>query len=587
MKNNSTILAILMLFFIISCNDDENTVTEDNTLTVMKTNLTDDLSEPIENISVGTSIEIIFSHSLDINKIESALSLSSSLGETDHTIEFSNTNSTVILTPTSPLEYETMYTISLPEGVYGAKGETLKTSLSINFSTGIYTLPVATLLSSTSTLEEKDEETATITIQLNKATNEEVTATLVFSGTATEGVDYTISGEKTISIPKGSSSTTVTITSIADNDSEGAELISIALTDITNAIDESIQLNIAVNDPPLALSLQGIMSLAWDSAGTNGGKAIHLVANEDIADLSLFGLGTANNGGGTDGKEYVLPAQSVSKGDDILLAREVDLISAYFEGCMSEFEHIITAESTINQNGDDAIELFQGDTVIETYGDANIDGTGEDWEYSGSWAYKVDGFWTTGGIDCSVGSTTNSTSACPYPLCAEPLMLQGILALSWEGSGANGGKAIHLKAVKDIPDLSIYGLGTANNGGGSDGLEYTLPNQAVNKGDDIIIAREPATLAAYFGTCIDSFDHVIEATSSINQSGDDAIELFKNGVVIETYGDVTYSSDAATPWEYTGSWAYKVDDLWTIGGIKCADGSTSTQSSSCVYPICN
>ena len=40
--------------------------------------------------------------------------------------------------------------------------------------------------------------------------------------------------------------------------------------------------------------------------GGTDGKALHLVALADIADLSAYGVGTANNGGGTDGVEHVL-----------------------------------------------------------------------------------------------------------------------------------------------------------------------------------------------------------------------------------------------------------------------------------------
>ena len=44
-----------------------------------------------------------------------------------------------------------------------------------------------------------------------------------------------------------------------------------------------------------SLSLQGVLDLDVPSGGSDG-KAIHLVATEDIADLSIFGLGVANNG---------------------------------------------------------------------------------------------------------------------------------------------------------------------------------------------------------------------------------------------------------------------------------------------------
>ena len=41
-------------------------------------------------------------------------------------------------------------------------------------------------------------------------------------------------------------------------------------------------------------------------------------------------------------------------------------------------------------------------------------------------------------------------------------------------SGGNDGKAIHVTAIDTITDLSLYGIGVANNGGGSDGQEYTF-----------------------------------------------------------------------------------------------------------------
>jgi hypothetical protein len=34
------------------------------------------------------------------------------------------------------------------------------------------------------------------------------------------------------------------------------------------------------------------------------------------------------------------------------------------------------------------------------------------------------------------------------------------------------------------------------------------------------------------------------------------------------------------------SWAYKVDGEWTYGAVNCSDGSETTQTSDCVYPLC-
>ena len=86
-----------------------------------------------------------------------------------------------------------------------------------------------------------------------------------------------------------------------------------------------------------------------------------LQTNFDIADLSVFGLGVANNGGGTDGMEYTLDSVSASSGDDILIVRSVEAMSAYFADCYGEFEIVLVGNSDISHNGDDAIELFEGE----------------------------------------------------------------------------------------------------------------------------------------------------------------------------------------------------------------------------------
>jgi len=207
-----------------------------------------------------------------------------------------------------------------------------------------------------------------------------------------------------------------------------------------------------------------------------------------------------------------------------------------------------------------------------------------EWEWTGSWAYKLNGVWEYAGVDCSANSTTTFESNCPYPFCV-PMQIQGALALLWDGSGTNGGKAVHLRANRAIDDLSAYGLGVANNGGGTDGLEVNLPSGSVAEGAQILIAREPATIGAYFGSCIDLFDQVIQS-DGMNQNGDDAIELFFNNDVIETYGDADVDGTDQF-WEYAGSWGYKIGGAFTYGGVDCAATSTSTQTSGCPYPLCN
>ena len=288
------------------------------------------------------------------------------------------------------------------------------------------------------------------------------------------------------------------------------------------------------------LSLQGVMDFSVPSGGT-AGKAIHLVANADIADLSVFGIGVANNGDGTDGLEYSLDPVSASNGDHILVARSVEAMSAYFADCYSAFDIIMIANGNIDQNGNDAIELYEGETVIETFGDVDVS-----------------------------GSLSNALS------------LKGIIDFTVP-SGGNDGKAIHLVANSDITDLSVFGIGLAFNGGGSNGQDFSIPEMSVSSGDQILLANSPDVIGLYFGDCAGSFDHIVDV--SVNFNGNDAIELFEQGVVIQTFGDVNVDGTGEA-WEYTDSWAYMVGDTWTYGGVNCTDGSQTSATSDCPYPIC-
>ena len=331
------------------------------------------------------------------------------------------------------------------------------------------------------------------------------------------------------------------------------------------------------------MSLQGVLDL---SLSGSSGKAIHVVADSAIADLSIYGIGIANNGGGTDGQEYTFPADSVQAGEHILVVRDSAAMAYYFEGCFGIWRKIyVDASGNISQNGDDAVELFKNGNVIETFGDINVDGTGQPWEYLDSWAYKVDTSWTYGAVNCTDGDTLNIYSSCPYPACPDMIELAGIIDFTVPSGGSNG-KAIHLKTNWDIADLSIYGIGVANNGGGTDGVEYVLPAVSALAGENILVVRDSLSMALYFGACFAEFDHVFtDANGGISQNGDDAIELFKDSVAFEVFGDVDVDG-TGQPWEYIDSWAFKNNGQWIFGGVNCTNTGSTTFTSPCPYPIC-
>ena len=103
-------------------------------------------------------------------------------------------------------------------------------------------------------------------------------------------------------------------------------------------------------------------------------KGIELFALDAIDDLSIYGMGSANNGGGTDGEEFTLPAGSVGAGSYLYVVSD----SAGFHDFFG-FAPDYAPGSPASVNGDDAIELFMNGNVVDVFGDINTDGTGQPW----------------------------------------------------------------------------------------------------------------------------------------------------------------------------------------------------------------
>ena len=157
------------------------------------------------------------------------------------------------------------------------------------------------------------------------------------------------------------------------------------------------------------LSMQGIIDI-------DGGykKGVHVRATADIADLSVYKLQVYSNANATAGSSYTLSG-SASAGDDILIANDGDALDAYMS-ISTIFDTVFNTGTFPSINGDDSIELLMNDSSVEVFGSPGTDGTGEPWEYQDSWAYKVDGAWTYGGVGCTDGSDTTWESSCVYPL---------------------------------------------------------------------------------------------------------------------------------------------------------------------------
>jgi hypothetical protein len=149
-------------------------------------------------------------------------------------------------------------------------------------------------------------------------------------------------------------------------------------------------------------------------------KAVELIACSDIADLSIYGLESANNGGGASAAEFTFPPGSASAGDFIYVATETEKFEEFF-GFSPNF-----LDNAANINGDDAIVLYKNDAIIDVFGETDVDGSGQPWEYQDGWTARVNQKaasvtfalqdWTFSGPNALDSETTNAASGTPVPI---------------------------------------------------------------------------------------------------------------------------------------------------------------------------
>ena len=151
-------------------------------------------------------------------------------------------------------------------------------------------------------------------------------------------------------------------------------------------------------------------------------------------------------------------------------------------------------------------------------------------------------------------------------------------------------KAIEVYATTNIPDLSIYGLESANNGASSSGPEFTFPTISASAGDFFYVATESTGFTSFFGFAPNFAPHSV---ASIN--GNDAILLYESGSVVDVFGEVGIDG-TGQPWGYQDGWAYRMDGTgpdgstfqlgnWSFSGPNTLDGETSNATAAVPFPI--
>ena len=265
----------------------------------------------------------------------------------------------------------------------------------------------------------------------------EVTVERDGNSTATSGDDYVLALPTTVTFDAGVSidTQTIIIDIVDDMDIESSETLILDLVNPTNGATistngDEFTLSITDDDTPItnALVISGVFDTQVDPAAGTWAKGVELKAVADIPDLSIFGAGSANNGNGTNGVETPFPAISIQEGDCIYVVNDSALFVDFFGPT-----DVIIEGGAANINGDDAIELFENMIVVDVFGDINVDGSGQPWDYLDGWAYRNNGTgpdgsfftlsnWTFSGIDAFDGVPDNASAPTPFPTCTYSTM---------------------------------------------------------------------------------------------------------------------------------------------------------------------
>jgi len=157
-------------------------------------------------------------------------------------------------------------------------------------------------------------------------------------------------------------------------------------------------------------------------------------------------------------------------------------------------------------------------------------------------------------------------------------------------------KGVELFVREAITDLSKYALGSANNGQGTDGAEFSGMSGSASAGTYIYVTANTTEFNTFFGFDADY------TNGMANINGDDAVELFYDASgsfsgsesVIDLYGDINTDGSGQT-WDYTDSWAKSkptratatsfTSGNWTYGGANALDGESTNSDATTPFPM--
>ena len=128
-------------------------------------------------------------------------------------------------------------------------------------------------------------------------------------------------------------------------------------------------------------------------------------------------------------------------------------------------------------------------------------------------------------------------------------------------------------------------------------VKNTFPAQELSIWTSNVGSPRWSCIFCFFGDLFANANYTAEGTNNISQNGDDAIELYHNGVVIDLFGDPDVDGTGEL-WEYTDSWAFRYcasrtpsttfdASQWLIATPQCTDNAGTMAGSNCIFPTEN
>lgn len=294
----------------------------------------------------------------------------------------------------SAADFETTPSITFAQGETAAKTITLKVATdgvvegreaysaeivdTLNYASrsnkvqGVITdkLPTLSLSQNVSTVNEGSTVTYTVTSDENAPAGG-ITIPFTVAGTATSGSDYTALTASSITIPAGSKTGSVTLTTIADTTTEGDETVVVTLGEVANAnvsaTAKTVTTTIADTSKALGTAEMTLTGATSVDEGSTVTYTVTLGANAPAAGLSIpYTLsGTATSGTDFTGSTGTITVAGGAKTGTLTLTTVADSIT---EGAETVTLTLGSAGGFTAASGQGAVTTTINDTSIAVTG---------------------------------------------------------------------------------------------------------------------------------------------------------------------------------------------------------------------------